>query len=200
MLTLKTTVSSNPETPYIEDFDCDILDDSGKLVGKRVFSLIKFQEMMDDEVGLAENLQTTTDFTYSKAVLGEDFIFGRSGKTTETAKIMARNHNFNLLVLKCLEILPEHRGKGYGKQADYAVMDFLKGRFGLAVKMASPLQFDEFSLCFDPAWAKRMKLDDLPKDKATATETLLNKYQSWGYTRIPDTAFLFFDPEKSKRK
>lgn len=149
---------------------------------------------MDDEVGIAENILSTTDFGYLKMVFGEDFIFGRGDTDNELTEILDKNDNYNVLVLKCLEILPEYRGQGYGKNSEKEVLKMLDGQFGLAIKKASPLQFDKFSLEYDLRWAKRMQLDKLPKDQEASTRTLIQKYESWGFTRIKDTTFLYRDP------
>lgn len=192
---LEIKESTKPQTPYITDFSADILADSGELAGKRAFSLLRIQEMIDDEVGILENFEDCTDFAYASTVLGEDFLKGNSNKLTELGRILDRNGNFNILVLKCLEILPEFRGKGYGKQADYKVHDYLKRQYGLVVKKASPLQYEDFSLNYDPVWANRMGYREMQGDRRKDTEALIRKYESWGYTRIPGTDCLYMLPE-----
>ena len=186
------------ETPYIDDYDCDILDDEGNLAGKRAFSLIRIQNMIADEVGIAESLQSVTDYGYLEKIFGQDFIYGRTGKLTPLAQILHKNRNYNVLILKSLEILPEYRRKGYGKNADLEVHRIFKGQYGMVIKKASPLQFDQFALEYDPAWAKRMGYDNMKGDRSTDTDLLIRKYESWGYTRIKNTCFLYMDPNNSQ--
>ena len=188
---LSITLSQNPSTPYIEDYFADILTDSGELIGKRAFTLIKIQEMLDDEAGLLENFNDCTDFAYASAVFGEDFLMGKTTDMTELAVRLDTKGNFNILVLKCLEVLPEFRGKGCGKEADRKVCEYMAGRYGLAIKKASPLQYGDFVLYSDPVWVRRMGYPDMQGDRKKDTDSLIRKYESWGYTRIGDTAFLY---------
>ena len=191
---LSVTKRQNPNTPYIDGFEADILLDDGTLAGRRAFTLVRIQDMLNDEAGLLENFEDCSDYAYAKEVLGEDFLAGRNSDLTPLGQILEKNGCFNILVLKCLEILPEYRGRGCGKEADRMVWELMAGQYGLVIKKASPLQYEDFSLNYDPAWAKKMGYLCMQGDKQKDTEALVSKYESWGYTRIEGTTFLYKDP------
>lgn len=66
---LSVTKRQNPNTPYIDGFEADILLDDGTLAGRRAFTLVRIQDMLNDEAGLLENFEDCSDYAYAEKVM-----------------------------------------------------------------------------------------------------------------------------------
>ena len=93
----------------------------------------------------------------------------------------------NILVIDRLEVLPRFRGKGVGAE----IVKGLIRRFGhgasLAALKAFPLQLEKGypTDAKVEAWRKRMGLEVLPQDTATAKRSLKAFYKGIGFIQVP---------------
>jgi hypothetical protein len=98
--------------------------------------------------------------------------------------------NFNLLILDRVEILPKYRGGGVG----LLVLTTLIERFGAGAGVVGmkpfPLQLEP-KQSRDSGWAKRLRLDDLPRDEKMAKKKLKRYYGKLGFVEMKSTPFMF---------
>jgi hypothetical protein len=81
--------------------------------------------------------------------------------------------NFNLLILDRVEILPKYRGAGVVGMKPF------------------PLQLEPKESRDSSGWAKRLRLDDLPRDEKMAKKKLKRYYGKLGFVEMKSTPFMF---------
>jgi len=110
-------------------------------------------------------------------ILGEDFVFGHS-----------------MLILERLEVLPQHRGRGYGLLALRAMIDGLRSGCRIAALKPFPLQF-EAGAKEKPEY-RALGLGDLNPRKGESTKALRAYYGTLGFVHVPRTELMVLDLEK----
>jgi GNAT superfamily N-acetyltransferase len=99
--------------------------------------------------------------------------------------------NLNLLILDRVEILPKYRGSGIGLLVLTSLIERFGGGAGVVGLKPFPLQLEPKQSRDSSAWAKRLRLDDLPRDAKMATEKLKRYYEKLGFVRMKSTPFMF---------
>lgn len=99
--------------------------------------------------------------------------------------------NFNLLILDRVEILPKYRGGGVGLLVLTALIERFGAGAGVVGMKPFPLQLEPKESRDSSAWAKRLRLDDLPRDEKKATKKLKRYYGKLGFVEMKSTPFMF---------
>lgn len=99
--------------------------------------------------------------------------------------------NFNLLILDRVEILPKYRGGGVGLLVLTTLIERLGAGAGVVGMKPFPLQLEPKQSRDSSGWAKRLRLDDLPRDEKVAKEKLKQYYRKLGFVDMKSTPFMF---------
>jgi hypothetical protein len=99
--------------------------------------------------------------------------------------------NFNLLILDRIEILPAYRGGGAGLLILIGLIERFGAGAGVIALKPFPLQFEEKQPHNSSAWAKRLRLEDLPRNERMSKEKLKQYYGKLGFVEMKSTPFMF---------
>ena len=99
--------------------------------------------------------------------------------------------NFNLLILDRVEILPKYRGGGVGLLVLTALIERFGAGTGVVGMKPFPLQLEPKESRDSSGWAKRLRLDDLPRDEKMAKKKLKRYYGKLGFVEMKSTPFMF---------
>lgn len=112
------------------------------------------------------------------------------------------NHDLvdgNILFMERLELHSEFRGLGIGKRIIKELIDRFSGCTGIIALKAFPLQF-ETERFIDPAWEKKLALNELEQDEEKATYQLYSCYQKSGFSNPFDDGYFFMNPALKNEK
>jgi len=99
--------------------------------------------------------------------------------------------NFNFLILDRVEILRKYRGGGVGLLVLTALIEHFGAGAGVVGMKPFPLQLEPKESRDSSGWAKRLRLDDLPRDEKMATKKLKRYYGKLGFVEMKSTPFMF---------
>jgi hypothetical protein len=99
--------------------------------------------------------------------------------------------NSNLLILDRIEILPRYRGGGAGLLILIGLIERFGAGAGVIAMKPFPLQFEDKQPHNSSAWAKRLRLEDLPRNEKMSKEKLKQYYGKLGFVGMKSTPFMF---------
>src|SRR5215467_10462048 len=99
--------------------------------------------------------------------------------------------NFNLLILDRVEILPKYRGGRVGLLVLTALIERFGAGAGVVGMKPFRLQLEPRESRDSSGWAKRLRLDDLPRDEKMAKKKLKRYYGKLGFVEMKSTPFMF---------
>ena len=105
--------------------------------------------------------------------------------------------NSNILYLDRIEILPEYRGKGYGKLITKDILLRLNSSYGIAILKAFPLQLEVShpnSSKQDSEWNTKMNFKQMEQDSNIAKKQLYNFYKKMGFKRYKRSEYFYLNP------
>lgn len=109
--------------------------------------------------------------------------------------------NSNILYLDRIEILPEFKGRNFGKKVIKDIVCRFHSCCGVVVLKAFPLQFEYANISgMGDEWSKKMKYDELLQNEKMARKQLNQFYKSIGFTQYPKSEYFYLDPDKQNRK
>ena len=97
-------------------------------------------------------------------------------------------YTVNILIVDRIEILPKHRGHGYGLEAMAAVISHLRHGCRIAAIKPYPLQFEPAT-----SWNTELELDQYTGNKRDSTRRLKNLYTGVGFKSVGRTGLMILD-------
>ena len=185
-----------PEEP--EDFMYEVCgkilcgsieDEKDRIAGRFRVYYADFESADNHGVSAFEVLDTHQHTCeYAEAILGSN----EAPFSARLQKLLADEiWNFNLLILDRVEILPKYRGGGIGLLVLISLIERFGAGAGVVGTKPFPLQLEPKQSRDSSAWAKRLRLEDLPGDAKMATEKLKQYYEKLGFVRMRSTPFMF---------
>lgn len=107
-------------------------------------------------------------------------------------ELLDESFNANLLNIDRVEILPEFRGHGYGKEVIKDIILRFYSSFGLAVLKAFPLQLE--AKIGPDEWGEKMKYSEMEQNPTKAKKSLYDFYRSMGFENILKGEYFFLSP------
>lgn len=189
------------EERYINRYNIEVYEvqidendnESSRLIGKASVKLFLWNLCIDTDYW-AEDLFSQFDHQELGNLL---FDYKTNNFKDEWEEILLESFNLNILFLDRIEILPEYRGKDYGRYITKDILLRLNGSYGLAILKAFPLQKEinhPESSEEEKEWASKMKFNEMVQDGDIAKKQLYNFYKKMGFTRYKHSEYFYLNP------
>lgn len=204
---LKLNYSLSSSTGYIEEaryinkYNIEVYEikadeygkESSSLIGKANVKLFLWNLCMEDGYW-ADDLFSQLEHNELGNLL---FDYKTNYFRKEWEKEINESFNYNILYLDRIELLPEYRGKGYGKLITKDILLRLNGAYGLAILKAFPLQLETNhpdSSQEEKEWTAKMKFTQMEQDDDTAKKQLYSFYKKMGFKRYKHSEYFYLNP------
>lgn len=166
-----------------------IEDQKDRIAGRFRVYYADFESAGNHGYSAADILDTYQHtYEYARSILGSNqSLFSARLERLLDAEIW----NFNLLILDRIEILPRYRGRGAGLLILIGLIERFGAGAGVIAMKPFPLQFEAKQSHNSSAWAKRLRLEDLPRDEKLSKAKLKQYYGKLGFVDMKSTPFMF---------
>ena len=183
---LSSETGNIEEERYINKYNIDVYEiqidendkESASLIGKVNVKLFLWELCIEDNYWV-DDLFSQLDHNELGGLL---FDYDTNSFKKEWQEEIDESFNSNILYLDRIEILPEYRGKGYGKLITKDILLRLNSSYGIAILKAFPLQLE----VSHPNSSKQ--------DSNIAKKQLYNFYKKMGFKRYKRSEYFYLNP------
>ena len=195
---LSSSTGNIEEERYINKYNIEVYEiqidkndkESASLIGKVNVKLFLWELCIEDNYWV-DDLFSQLDHNELGGLL---FDYDTNSFKKEWQEKIDESFNSNILYLDRIEILPEYRGKGYGKLITKDILLRLNSSYGIAILKAFPLQLEVShpnSSKQDSEWNTKMNFKQMEQDSNIAKKQLYNFYKKMGFKRYKKYGILY---------
>lgn len=164
-------------------------EDVEVLIGKGSAVLYQYGKMLKNGYDPMDAFDDNHHEEIYDLMFDDDYTTGVIGLNSDFEEMLECFDSWNILVKDRLEILPEFRNKGYGKEVRSLLRSFFDGSYGIEVLKSFPLQLETFDN--SEGWRSQLKYDEMEQDKKKAQASLNRCYKKDGYKQYKRTSLFY---------
>ena len=198
---LSSSTGNIEEERYINKYNIEVYEvqidendkESSSLIGKVDVKLFLWELCIEDNYWV-DDLFSQLDHNELGGLL---FDYETNSFKKEWQEEIDESSNSNILYLDRIEILPEYRGKGYGRLITKDILLRLNSSYGIAILKAFPLQLETSHP--NPSkqkneWNTKMNFKQMRQDSNIAKKQLYNFYKEMGFKRYKRSEYFYLNP------
>lgn len=173
------------------DYDVYLIndDDEKVLIGKGSAVLYQYSKMLRNGYDPIDAFDDNHHEEIYDLLFDGDYVYGTIVLKSDWEEMLLGSDSWNILVKDRLEILPEFRHKGYGKEVRSLLRSFFDGCYGIEVLKSFPLQLEPFDNA--EGWRSQLKYDEMEQDEKKAQDSLNRCYKKDGYKQYKKTSLFY---------